>query len=921
MSPRPPLPLRLLARLLLRARHREFVLGDLEEIFRRRAERRGRAAAALTYSLDALGSVFAGLRSGRRGGTGGPRLLPGAGSGAAGPGDAGPGAGGRPPRGGPGLDPLADLRLALRSVRSERSFVALAVATLALGVGTSAAVFGMADQILLRPLPGVGDGAGAAYFQLRSVQEPERTQGHGLATLDFDELRRSATLLEGMASFGYVGLKVAVGDARPVSARGSTVYGDYFETLRAWPAAGRLLSAAETDLDSDPLKVVLSEELAARLFGSVADAPGSSIRMNGRTVTVVGVAGGGFAGAERGVGVDAWLPYGALVPLVGFTRERLVDRESVMHDDIVLRPRPGVGTDAVLSQVSEILQRLIEAGNESGPYLADLRPWIFEGLHVPPLVRAATYSSLRMLAIVVGLVLILACANVANLLLFRNVKRRGAVATLRALGASTGRIARQQLALSLVIGLLGTLAGIGVGWLVALPFKGASLMRMPAFDGLALDGRVALFGAAAGVVTAALFGTVPALLAGRVDLAASLRSSSPRETGRLARVRSALSVLQLSLGLALVVGALLLLRTMRNLHAVDLGLDTEGIVALTVDIPRGLEPAELDVLHRDLLAAAGTQPEVRGAAADPYGPFGPGMMGRVRLPTAPDDERIRAYIVPVTPGWLELLRARMVGGRSFRDEDWSVGGPASLILTESLARRLFGRTDVVGQTVEAGFGPPEPMEVIGVVADIRSPYAPDRPQDTFFVTPSRTAGILPMLTLVMRVTPFNPEVAGRIRADVERVLPDEPVPDPVPISDRLDRVNSEARIYSSLLALLSTLAMVLSAIGLYGVMAFTVAARGREFGVRLALGAAAGRIARLVVRSASAIVLSGTALGLLGAYALSRLLESRLFGVTPLDPASYAAAALILAAVAAVACWVPARRAIRVDPVSTLREE
>jgi predicted permease len=779
----------------------------------------------------------------------------------------------------------------------------------------------MVDQLVLRPLPGVQGGDHAAYLQFRSIQEPERTQGRRIATLDFDDLRRSANLIEGIASFGNIGLKISVDDARPISVMGNTIYGDFFETLRAWPASGRLLSASETQLGSDPLKAVLSEDLARQLFGSVHAAPAQSLLMNGHTVEVVGVAGGGFLGAERGVRSDVWLPYGALVPLVGFTGDRLTDREAVMHGDIIMRPRPGVEPSAVVTQIAEILQRLATAGNESGPYLADLRPRAFQGLHIPPLVREITYSSLALLGTVVFLVLLLTCANVANLLLFRNVHRRGVVATLRALGASRGRIARQHLVLSLILGALGTLAGIATGWIMALPFKGAKLTRMPAFEGLVLDTRVLLFAGGMSILTAVLFGTIPAIFAGRGDLAGSLRNSSQRGTDRGSFLRSTLSTVQLSLSLALLVGTLLLVRTMRNLHSIDFGLDTDEIAALTIDPPRSLTPPEQEELYRRVLAAVEELPEVSGAAGDPYGPFGPTFGGRIGTPGASDDQVLRTNMVPVTPGWLELLSVRMVTGRPFEESDWRIAARPSVILTESLAHRLFGTTNVAGLTVEAGFVSPEPMTILGVAGDIRSPFAPDEVNETFFVTPAAMPGGLPFFTVLMRVASFTPEVAVRIRSAVEAALPDEPVPDPALISARLDEIHSEARIYSRLLTLLSALAVFLSAVGLYAIVAFTVAARRREFGVRLALGAGGSAIAALVARNASAVIGAGTLFGLGGAYVLSRLLQSRLFGVAPSDPASFAMAGAIFAAATVVACWVPTRRAIGVDPATTLREE
>lgn len=909
MTSRPPRFLRILAGVVLSPRHREFVLGDLEEMFSRRAARQGRGIAMARYFLDTLASAFAALRPRRRTVRAMNRSE------------------GRP-IGHPGPSSWesgipSDLRLAVRSIRRERGFVALAVITLALGVGSSAAVFGMVDQLLLRPLPGVRDGNEAAYLQFRSIGDPNRTQGRRITTLDFDELRRSATLLSGIASFGNASLKVSVGDARPIRVYGLIVYGDFFETLRAWPAAGRLLDASETLLGSDPLKAVLSEDLARRLFGSVEAAPGKTVQVNDEAVVVVGVAGGGFAGVDRGLPSDIWLPHGALVPLLGFRPETLLSRRSVLHGDIIIRPNSGVGPSAVIAQVDEILDRLAEAqiNTESGPYLSELRTFVFQGLQVPPLVREITYSSLRILAVVVGLVLLLACANVANLLLFRNVQRRGAIATLRALGASTARVARQHLVFSFIIAFLGAMVGIGLGWLISLLFRGAGLWGMPAFEGLAPDWRVFVFAIGASGLTTLLFGTVPAILAGRFDLAGSLRSSSGRDTGHLAWVRSALSAVQLSLGMALLVGAFLLVRTMQKRYSVDLGIDPEGVAEVIVDPTGSLSLEDQDILLRRVLDAAHTLPEVNGVAATLHPPFGPKFVGRIQLPDAPGDQIARTIIVPVTPGWFELLGVRTVRGRTFRDSDWADGRTDMVILTESLAKRLFGRTDVTGRWVEAGSGATQPMEIIGVVSDIRSAHPPHQPEDSFFVMPKAMSMELPSITLLIGVEPFNPEVAHRIRTVLEAELPDEPVPDPEPLSRQLDRINQEARVYSTLLSLLSAIAVILSAIGLYGVVAFTVTARQREFGVRLALGAEGSAIARLVGRNVIFIVGAGIALGLAGALTLSDVIQNRLFDVNALDPIAYAGAAAVFSVVAVVACWKPTLRAIRVDPVETLREE
>ncbi len=894
----PGLP-RLIARVFLSARDREFIIGDLEELFAERVVREGRAAATRQYVRDVIVSVLS--RAFSR--------------------SASPG---RPPSTGGGKEGMMsglalDVRSAVRSVLREPAFGALTIITIALGVGSTAAVFGMANQLLFRSLPGVVNGGGAAYLQFRSVSEPESVEGHGIPTLDFDELRRSATLFDGVASYGLSTLHVSVGDARPIEVMSNTVYGDFFEVLGVGSSAGRLLAAAETDLDADPLVAVISEKLHSTLFAQSGDAVGRTILVNGHAVTVLGVAGGGFAGPERGVDIDMWLPYSALVPLIGFTMERLRSRTSTMHDDIIVRLRDGVSMQAAEEQLASILTRLPGENAELREYYADLRPMLFAGLQVPPMWRAMTFNSLRILAGIVALVLLIACANVTNLLLVRNVKRRGAVATRRALGASSGRIARQSFVESLLLALLGTLAGLAVAAMIALPFRGERLVRMPAFESFSLDTHVLLFAVAVSILTAVLVGTVPATLAARFDLGAALREAGGRDTVRLGTIRSILSAGQIALSLALLVGGLLLMRTLRNLYAVDTGLDIRNVAALSIDRPRDLDGSELEGFYRRILATVREVPGVEAAALDIYGPHGSRMLGRVSLPGASRSEQSSASMVPVTPGWFELLGVEPVSGRTFQQPDWRTGSSDKVVLTASLARHIFGHEDVVGRRILAAFAEPKEREIVGVTEDIRTAYALDQPQDVFFV-PFSDAPPLPFLTVLIRTSRFDAPLARQIRAAVERLLPDLPIPDPVPLSVRVDSIHSEKRLFSQLLALLSALALLLAAVGLYGVIAFTVAGRRREFGIRLALGAESGRIGTLVARHAAAIICAGTVLGLVGAFGLSRILRNRLFGLQPIDPVSYALAALLLGMVALAACWMPTRSAMRVDPVTTLKE-
>jgi predicted permease len=630
------------------------------------------------------------------------------------------------------------------------------------------------------------------------------------------------------------------------------------------------------------------------------------------------VAGGGFSGVERGGAIDVWIPYSALAPLLGYPIESLRRRESLNHGSFIARLRAGASAAAAEAQLATILSRLAESNVEYAEYLADIRPAFHAGVNIPPTRRDSVQASLRVLAGVVVLVLIVACANVANLLLVRNVKRRGSLAMHHALGASRSRIARQQLLESLSLASIATVLGLGIAWLIGVLFQGERLVGMPAFEGLALDWHVLIFACGASAVTAALFGTIPALLAGRFNLTSALKAAGQRDTGRLAIVRAMLSSGQIALTLTLLIGGVLLTRTVHNLYAVETNLDIENVLALPISPPADLRNAALDAWQRDLITTIKGIPGVVSVALDLYGPHGAQAAGHVRMLDAQPADAIQAQVIPVTPGWFELFDVGVIQGRTFREADWRAGSNA-VLLTAALARHLFGTENVVGRRILGGFREAEDLEIVGVVEDMRMAHSPDELQEALFVTYDRAPGFA--LTALVRTTSINASVIRDIRTAVEAILPDKAVPDPGPLTNRVDAIHSERRVFSHLLAVLSGLAALLAAIGLYGVIAFNVAGRRREFGIRLALGARPTRIGRLVARYAARIVGAGLAVGFVGAYAFSRVLENRLFGIAPTEPGAYVFGALLFATVALIACIAPVLSAVRVNPVVTLKGE
>jgi putative ABC transport system permease protein len=883
---------RVLASLIVPARHREFVLGDLNELHITWLRQGGGTIAGLRYLRGVLASAVA-LRM-RRGPS---RLL-----------QARNGRGDR--RAGALID---DSREAVRGLLRRPRYVVLVTLTLGLGVGSAGAVFGIVNQLLLRPLPGLGDTSRSAFMKLISQENPNRYMG--LGGPDVDALRRSASLLDGYATFGNLSVITSVGDSRPVSTRTNSVYGDYFEVLGVRPLLGRMLRADETGPDADPTLAVISERFWRRYFAADPDAVGRQFNANGHSQRVLGVAGGGFAGASRSSEIDLWVPISAIMTLANFPREILWTRNSTGNSDFIVRLKTNVTVADAEEQLNVILANIVRPDPEHAEYLDDLRVALFPGLHTVPMMRESTYRMLAVLAGTVGLVLLIACANVANLLLVRGLRATGETAVRRALGASTWRVTRQWMTESLWLGVLGSAAGLMIAWVIGLSIKGEALARLPEFEGVVLDARVLAFAISIAVLTSLLFGAVPAALAGRFDLEGALRGNTTRATQRTTLLRHGLSAVQLGLSLTLLIGSLLLGRTVYNTYAVDSGLDLEGVSAITLNTRLlGYEPEALDVLYNEVLQVAQLTPGVGTTALDMVGPFSSRFSGRIKLPEG-EIEGVR--MTWVTPEWFELFAVDAIEGRTLRPEDESGSGSVGVVITAPLATRLFGASGAVGQRLAAGPRADIDAVVVGVVDNLRISHPQLPPDEVVFMPFPPPFPVA--LTILSRTDGF--ESTAALQQAIGTVVPGLPLPAAELVTDRIDFLLGEQRIVTRLLGILSAIAVLLAAVGLYGSIAFSVSARMREFGVRLALGADGWRIVRLVARTAAVIVGTGTVLGLGGAFVLSRAIESRLFGVTAVDFTTYAAATALFAGIALLACWTPAVAAVAVDPVRTLRQE
>lgn len=862
----PPRLLEAIARWLLPGACAEFVLGDLHERYADRAARTGVQWALLWYVGAVARSAWAARPRGGR-----PSL-----HGMAGP-----------------RDVASDVRIALRTLRRRPAFAVLAVATLALGVGAATAVFGVVNQLVLRPLPGVLDGAGAAYVEFHDAGGSGRTSAISLPVLQDLEATNVAA---GVAGFALTNLLASGASGDAAALTGQVVAGPYFEVLGVRPTAGRLFAAGEA---ADV--VVLSERAKARLFGS-EEVVGRTVRLNRRPVTVIGTV-GSFAGVQSWITVDAWVPVPAFARLTGSPDPR-GDATRALFSQLVTRPRATATLEALEADLDRLLAASAAAHPDAG--LVDVRARVFGGLGVEPMWRADTRAALAILAGIGALVLLVACANVANLLLYRALRLRAENAVRRALGASGGRVARQQLIESLVIAAAGVACGIAVAFALTDVLEGMRLATTGRVESFRVDGRVLVFLAGLVLVTTVLAGAAPALLARGVDLRHAL-GQGQRQTARGGRVRAVLTVAQLGVSLCLMVGSVLLVRTIRHLYAVDAGFAVEDLHLVTT-FAQHVSPEDRDAYPERLLASVRSVPGVEDVALDSFGPFGPSFGGRIEM----EGDTIPVQAPFVSTSWFATMGIPIVRGRALRPEDAD-----GVVLSENLARRLFGDEDAIGRSVHLrASGAVGAATVVGVARAARTGSL-QRDPGLVAYRPWRSGS--PAMTLLVRA-PGSPAMSAAILAAARAAGPDLPPPEVTLASKRRDGHLGEQRFFARLLPLLTVLAGALAAVGLYGLIATGVGDRVREIGIRRALGARDGRIVREVLGQVLVLLGVGLAIGLPAALGLARLLRSRLFGVGPLDPASWIGAILLFGVLALAACIPPIRTAVRVDPAGALRE-
>jgi len=812
---------------------------------------------------------------------------------------------------------LQDLRYGARMLLKEPGFTLIAVVTLALGISANTAVFSVVNAVLLRPLPYPDSD------RLVTVWGNLHREGLTKMTASVPELtdyQQRSRVFEQLAAYGWQSFNLT-DNGNPERVVGARVTASLFPTLGVAPVLGRPFLPEEDQPGRDQV-VMISHRLWRSRFAADPNIVGRTITLNGRSLSVVGVMPAGFEFPFKDISV--WKP-------AAFTAEEQSEKERGSHFlNVAARLKPGVTLKQAQAEMDAV-------GREVGSLYPGDYPNGY-GVQIVPLHEETVGESraaLLLLLATVGFVLLIACANVANLLLVRATARQKEIAIRLALGASRRRVMSQLLAESMLLAFVGGLAGLllalwGVDLLVAL-----GPVDLPRLKEVAVDGRALCFTFALSLLTGGICGLAPALQASKPDLTESLKEGGKGAGAdpRHRRLRSLLVVSEVTLALVLLVGAGLMVKSFIVLQNVDPGFTTENLLSLRVLLPpeRYTEPQQKRGFFTELVQRVAALPGVETVSAVTYLPLSgsrndrsfsiegrPGMSGR------PGESQPPADYVGISENYFEVMQTPIVEGRRFNEADSRE--PAAAIINDTMARRFWPDQDAIGERIRLGnLESPFPwMTIVGVVKDMRHSGLDAEVNPTIFVPylqPRLPAFAVGSMFLVVRSKVDPASLVAPVRAEVLAMDKDQPITNVNTMRQRLAESTAERRFQMLLFSLFGGAALILAAIGIYGVMSYTVTRRTREIGIRLAVGARPRDVLFLVMRQGMMLTLAGTVIGMLAAFGLTRLLTSLLFRVSATDPLTFAGVAALLVAVALLACWIPARRATKVDPMIALRYE
>jgi predicted permease len=833
---------------------------------------------------------------------------------------------------------LQDLRYGIRMLVKSPGFTAVAVLTLALGIGANTAVFTLINAVVLRTL---------RVPNPRELVELNAAQRGGRGIISFPMYRdlraRQQVLTDTFASAGDTPIRLIILNGSETveldNIRTSFVTASYFGVLGLQPVAGRFFTEDEdrnpNSSETTGSVAVISDALWERQFGRDPSVLNRTVLVTRSACRIVGVAPPGFRGEALGSNTDIW------VPLISFSSSDNLENRRGVFASYMGRLRPGISQSQAQAALTVLFQQLVEAERVYSPLSGskqvsnqDFSILLSSGATGFDYGLRRTFTKpLYIIMAIVALLLFIACANVANLLLSRAVARRREISVRLALGCNRPRLIRQLLTESLLLAIIGTVVGIIFAyWASPLLIRVVSIGPFSTPLDLRPDGSVLGFTAAITIITGLAFGIAPAWQAGKFDLVSSLKDHGRGRNGKRTRhfLGRALVIAQVALSMLLLVGSAVLIRSFRNLHQIDLGFRPEHVLIFDLaHNPQDRKPEAMARVAREVRERVTQIPGVQSASVSGLMLFSPSDISapiKIQDNAASQQEPISVRFSSVSAGFFETVGMAIVQGRAIQEHD-SENGPLVAVINESMARRYFPQGSPLGRTIEipsnwrSPFEAPKgkPIEIVGVVRDAK--YNDLRVE----VKPMFYLPILQMprslRSLEVRTTEPSPVLAGRVRSELLGVTKDLMIRRVIPLSDQVDRTLAGERMITTLCTFFGALALLLASVGLYGVISYSVTQRTNEIGIRMALGATGRDVLNLVLRQSFTVVLAGLAIGLLLAAILTRFVSSFLFGVSPLDPLSIAVASAVLILVAAFAVLFPARHATKVDPLIALRYE
>lgn len=801
-----------------------------------------------------------------------------------------------------------DLRFAVRMLAKNWSVTAIIIVVLALGIGANTAIFSVVNAALLRPLP-YADPDKLVRLSEDSPQVPQMS----ISYPNFLDWREQNKVFSGIAAMQFRSLNLT-GKDEPERLAGRAVSAELFDVLGVQPAFGRSF-APEEDRPGANRVCIISNGLWQRRFGSDPALVGRQITLSGASYTVIGVLPASYA---YGTPTDVFVP-------IGLRADEMKERGSHPGIYAVARLKPGVTVETARAELIAMAQRIgAQYGMQGNSATLTPLSEVFVG---------DIRTTLLILLGAVGFVLAIACANVANLLLARAATRHKEMAIRTALGARRLRIVRQLLTESLLLAIVGGTIGVLLAlWGIDL-LRSASADSLPSTAVIKLDSSVLLFTLLVSLVTGIVFGLAPALAAAKTDLHDTLKEGGRSSTagGRRSWLRSTLVVTEVALSLVLLIGAGLLIKSFVRILNTDPGFKPENLLTmqLSLNAKKGDGTKVLNFFN-DLNTRIAGLPGVESAAFSngmPLGQTADTSFAIVGRPKPEPGKQPQTMMYTTSPEYLQAMGIRLVKGRFFTAQD-TQGSPHVAVIDEAFARQQFPDQEALGQRI-AGDGKDNPdAEIVGIVAHVKhfGLDAPERIQPQLYLPFNQASDdsfsfLASRANLIIRTTTDPLNLTAAVRRQVQELDPNQPVYNVSTMEQTLDQSLVTQRLSMTLLTFLACLALILAVVGIYGVMSYTVTQRSHEIGIRMAIGAQPRDVFKMVIGRGMMLALIGVAFGLVGAFGLSRFMTTMLYGVEPTDPVTFVSIALMLTGVALVACYVPGRRATKVDPLEAIRYE